>query len=184
MRHGDRSSLRGPGRRGGLAAAAVVPAAAPSRGGLRMVPLAAGARHLSALPADPLGLELRPLVPVLVADQARGVRRPLPLRGDGGLRRRVLGGALEHLRLHGDGADRDRDRASSGADGEQPDPRARGLPHHHFSVVPADGGGGRDHLALALRRQGRPLQLRAALGRADRPADRLPRDLFRPRCPR
>ena len=46
-----------------------------------------------------------------------------------------------------------------------------------FISYPLDGGRGRDHLALALRRAGRADQLHAALGRHPRPADRLPREL-------
>jgi hypothetical protein len=50
-------------------------------------------------------------------------------------------------------------------------------PHHRLPVLPADDGGGRHHLALALRRARRLLQLRAALARRRRPADQVPAEL-------
>ena len=90
------------------------------------------------------------------------------------VRRRLLGGALEHADLHRRLAARDRRGAGRGAAGELRSQGRVGLPHHRLPVLPADDRRRRDHLALDVRRARRDHQLRAARERARRPAGRLP----------
>ena len=152
-------------------AESVRPPQDPARPAVLVLPRALAA-DLPALPHHPGRLESRPVVPVLVAAQGGRARGLRSLRGPA-VRRGVLAGAVEHPDRHRQRPDRHRPRARTGAAGQCRHPRPRRLSHHHFPVLSADDGRGRHHLALDVRREGRPHQLHGAPARSRRQADPL-----------
>ena len=153
---GSRTTTPLPRCGGGVGAGAaprdrLVPPPAHARGRVGGVFPAAGADDLLPLPDPASRLEPLAVVPCLVAAQAGEVRRPRALPGDAARRRRVLAGVDQHAVLHRRLADRDRGWRWRIALVVNSDLKGAGdLSHDRLPLLPADDGGGRHHLALAL----------------------------------